>query len=438
MPYILNTEAQQREMLAAIGVRRIRELYADVPAAVLDPPMELPPPLSEGEVLAELRRLSEQNADAAHWAYFLGAGAYNHYSPVMLSHMMRRGEFLTAYTPYQPELSQGTLQWIYEFQTMICQLTGMDVSNAGMYDASTGLAEAMLLAATATRRRNILVSTGVNPEYRAVLHTYAGPHGMDVLERPFDKESEVPGDVACVIVQHPDFFGTLHDLGGVAARVNAAGALFIVVYDPIALGLFKSPGELGADVAIGEGQALGVPMQYGGPYSGLFSAKEKYTRQLPGRLVGMTKDTRDGKRGFVLTLQTREQHIRREKATSNICTNSALMALLNTIYLEMMGPQGLRRVAEICYHRSHYLADRIDKIAGFRVANPAPFFKEFVVQTPAHLPPAAINRRLQEHKIIGGLDVSDQIENGWLLCVTEMNTRAQLDQLADLLEGMVR
>ena len=435
MEYIPNTDAQRQEMLAAIGVSDVMELFSEVPHEVTDPPIQLPEPLSEGEILAEMRRLSEKNADAAHYAVFLGAGAYNHYSPSIAYRLISRGEFLTAYTPYQPELSQGTLQWIYEFQTMVSQLTGMDVSNAGMYDASTALAEAMLIAVSVSKRRKVLVSTGVNPEYRGVLHTYAAPNGIEVLERPFDVAGEPANDLAAVIVQQPDFFGTLHDLEGVAARVNAAGALFILAYDPISLGLFKTPGELGADLAVGEGQALGVPMQFGGPFSGLFSSKDKYTRQLPGRLVGMTKDLRDGKRGFVLTLQTREQHIRREKATSNICTNSALMALLNTIYLSLMGPGGIRRVAEISYHRAHYLADRLGRIPGFTVANPGPFFKEFVVQTP--IAPAELNRRLLEHKIIGGLDVSDQIANGWLLCVTEQNSRAQLDALVAVLEGMV-
>jgi glycine dehydrogenase subunit 1 len=436
MDYIANTDAQQQEMLAAIGVSSLADLYAEVPREVLEPPIQLPEPLSESEVLAEMRRLSEKNADAAHYAVFLGAGAYNHYSPSAVYRLMSRGEFFTAYTPYQPELSQGTLQWIYEFQTMVSQLTGMDVSNAGMYDASTGLAEAMLLATNVTKRPKVLVSPGVNPEYRAVLQTYAGPHGIEVLERSFDKDTEIPADLGAVILQQPDFFGTLNELDDMAAQINAAGALFILVYDPIALGLFKTPGELGADIAIAEGQSLGVPLQFGGPYSGLFSSKTKYVRQLPGRLVGMTKDLRDGKRGFVLTLQTREQHIRREKATSNICTNSALMALMNTIYLSLMGGGGIRRVAEICYNRAHYLADRIGQIPGYKVANSGPFFKEFVVQTP--IPPAELNHRLLEQQIIGGLDVSDQIENGWLLCVTELNSRAQLDKLVSALEGMVR
>ena len=436
MDYVPNTDAQRKEMLAAIGVSTLAELYHEVPASVLEPPIQLPPPLSEAEVVAEMRRLSEKNADALHYAIFLGAGAYNHFIPAAVYRLASRGEFFTAYTPYQPELAQGTLQWIYEFQTMICQLTDMDVSNAGMYDVSTGLAEAMLMAAATTKRNKVLVSATINPEYRAVLHTYADPHGIEILERQFDPTAEIPADLGGVIVQQPDFFGTLADLTGVGARVNAAGALFVLAYDPISLGLFKTPGELGADIAVGEGQALGVPMQFGGPFSGLLSAKEKFTRQLPGRLSGMTKDLRDGKRGFVLTLQTREQHIRREKATSNICTNSALMALMNTIYLAQMGPQGIRRVAEICYQRAHYLADRIGTIPGFKVTNAGPFFREFVVQTP--LPPAEINRRLLAEKIIGGLDISDQLPNGWLLAVTELNTRAQLDQLVTALEGMVR
>jgi glycine dehydrogenase subunit 1 len=297
-----------------------------------------------------------------------------------------------------------------------------------MWDASTAMAEAALMATTITKRKVVLVSKTVHPQYREVLNTYAPSHHVEVREIAGAEDLEGLGtDVACVILQQPDFFGTIHDLTQIGATIQAAGALFILVYEPISLGLLKAPGEMGVDIAIGEGQSLGAPQQFGGPYSGMLSVKEKYTRSLPGRLAGMTKDTRDGKRGYVLTLQTREQHIRREKATSNICTNSALIALANTAYLSLMGKQGLRRVAEICYNRAHYLADQLSQVPGFTLWNDGPFFKEFLVHAP--IPPAELNRRLLDYKIIGGLDVSDTMENGWLLCVTEMNSREQLDRL---------
>jgi glycine dehydrogenase subunit 1 len=428
MPYIPNTDADREAMLASLGLAQMADLYRDVPAQVLDPPIDLPEPLSESEIMAEMRRLSEKNCDATHYATFLGAGSYNHFSPAAVYRIMSRGEFYTAYTPYQPELSQGTLQWTYEWQTLICQLTGMDVANAGMWDASTAVAEAAIMATNITKRRVVLISRGVHPQYREVVHTYVPSHGVEVRDIHITHDLDNLGsDVACVIVQQPNFFGTMRDLNETAAKIHAAGALFLMVFDPISLGLLKAPGELDVDIAIGEGQALGAPQQFGGPYSGILAVKDKYTRSLPGRLAGMTKDTRDGKRGYVLTLQTREQHIRREKATSNICTNSALIALANTAYLALMGKQGLRRVAEICYNRAHYLADQISQLPGFAIQNDGPFFKEFVVQTP--LPPAELNHRLLEHQIIGGLDISDQIPNGWLLCATELNSREQLDRL---------
>jgi glycine dehydrogenase subunit 1 len=442
MPYIPNTDADRQAMLESLGMTSLADLYREVPAQVMDPTITLPEPLSESEIMAEMRRLSAKNCDATQFATFLGAGSYNHFSPAAVYRIMSRGEFYTAYTPYQPELSQGTLQWTYEWQTLVCELTGMDVSNAGMWDASTAMAEAALMATTITKRKTVVISKTVHPQYREVLNTYAPSHQVEVREIAGAEDLEGLGtDVACVILQQPDFFGTIHDLTQTAEKIQAAGALFILVYEPISLGLLKAPGEMGVDIAIGEGQSLGAPQQFGGPYSGMLSVKEKYTRSLPGRLAGMTKDTRDGKRGYVLTLQTREQHIRREKATSNICTNSALIALANTVYLSLMGKQGLRRVAEICYNRSHYLADQLAQVPGFKLGNDGPFFKEFLVQTP--VAPAELNRRLLDYKIIGGLDVSDQVENGWLLCVTEMNSREQLDRLVQAVreitdEGGVR
>ncbi len=440
MVYTPNTEAQRQEMLAAIGLNRVKDLYAEVPTEVLDPKIELPAPLPEPELMAEMRRLSEENCDAAHYALFLGAGAYNHFSPSAVYRIMSRSEFYTAYTPYQPEVSQGTLQQIYEFQTLVCELTGMDVANASMYDAASALAEAAIMASGITKRKKVVVSPKAHPEHKAVLRTYAASHGIEIVERDANihDASELGNDIACIIVQQPNFLGEIRDLNGLADKVHAAGAMLIIVFDPISLGLLKSPGELDADIAIGEGQSLGVPMQLGGPYVGLFATKEKYVRQMPGRLAGMTKDM-NGKRGFVLTLQAREQHIRREKATSNICTNEGLIAVAATTYMCLMGPQGLRRVAEICYQRSHYLANRIAKLPGYKIVSREPFFKEFATQTP--ISPTEINKRLLGRKIIGGLDISktpevDGMDNVWLLCVTEMNTKEQMDRLVSALEEM--
>jgi glycine dehydrogenase subunit 1 len=440
MVYTPNTDAQRQEMLGAIGLKSIEDLYQEVPSSVRDPQIRLPDPLPEPELMAEMRRLSEQNADAAHYAMFLGAGAYNHFSPSAVYRIMSRSEFYTAYTPYQPELSQGTLQQIYEFQTLVCQLTGMDVANASMYDAATALGEAAVMASTISKRKKVVISPKTHPEHKAVLRTYAANHGIEIIERDANikEASELGSDIGCVVVQQPNFLGEIRDLEGLAEKVHEAGAVLIVVFDPISLGMLKSPGELDADIAIGEGQSLGVPMSFGGPYVGLLATKDKYVRMMPGRLAGMTKDT-EGRRGFVLTLQTREQHIRREKATSNICTNEGLMAVAATAYMCLMGPQGLRRVAEICYQRSHYLAKRIAKLPGYKIISRDPFFKEFAVQTP--ISPTELNRRLFEQKIIGGLDISgtpevDGMENIWLLCVTELNTREQMDRLVAALEGM--
>jgi glycine dehydrogenase subunit 1 len=437
MVYTPNTEAQRQEMLSAMGLNSLDELYREVPPQVLNPKIDLPAPLSEPELTAEMRKLSELNADAAHYAFFLGAGAYNHFSPSAVYRIMSRSEFLTAYTPYQPELSQGTLQQIYEFQTLVCQLTGMDVANASMYDAGSALGEAAIMATSITKRRKVLISPRVHPEHKAVVRTFAASHGVEIFEHDaaIRDSSDLGDDIACVIIQQPNFIGEIRDFSTLASKVHGAGAMLIEVFDPISLGLLKTPGELDVDIAIGEGQSLGVPLQFGGPYVGLLATKEQYVRQMPGRLAGITRDT-EGRRGFVLTLQTREQHIRREKATSNICTNSGLIATAATAYMCLMGPQGLKRVAEICYQRSHYLAKRIAKLPGYRIISREPFFKEFAVQTP--ISPTEINRRLLDHKIIGGLDISNTPEvegtgNAWLLCVTEMNTLEQLDRLVEAL-----
>lgn len=440
MVYTPNTEPQRQEMLAAMGLSAVEDLYQEVPAEVLNPTINLPAPISEPELMAEMRRLSELNADALHYAHFLGAGAYNHFSPSAVYRLMSRNEFYTAYTPYQPELSQGVLQQIYEFQTLICELTGMDVANASMYDAASAIGEAAVMAASITKRKKVVISPKTHPEYKAVLRTYADGHGIQIIEQDANikEASDLEPGTACVIVQQPNFLGEIRDLNGLAVKVHEAGAMLIIVFDPISLALLKSPGEYDADIAIGEGQSLGIPMSFGGPYVGLFATKDKYVRQMPGRLAGMTKDV-NGKRGFVLTLQTREQHIRREKATSNICTNEALIALAATIYMCCMGPQGLKRVAEICYQRSHYLANRVAKLPGYKIISREPFFKEFAVQTP--ISPSELNKRLLEHKITGGLDISgtpevDGLDNVWLLAVTEMNTQEQMDRLVGALESI--
>ena len=448
MTYVPHTDADREAMLKAIGVRSVEELFADIPDSVRNPVLELPPPLSEMEVLAELREMSEGNADLDHYTCFLGAGAYNHFVPSVVDAVISRAEFYTAYTPYQPEISQGTLQTIYEYQSLVCGLTGMEVANASHYDGATALAEASLMAFEVSRRRKhkVIVAPDIHPEYRQVLRTYLRSTGLLLMgdEDPQagleDLAALIDGDTACVLVQNPNFFGELlptdgdNGLSGLAHAVHEASGLLVVVVDPISLGLFKPPGEYGADIVVGEGQPLGNPISFGGPYLGLFACRDKYKRKMPGRLAGATMDTR-GQRGFVLTLATREQHIRREKATSNICTNQALCALAAGVYLAVMGRRGLRQVAELCYHKAHYAARQINKLPGFEVQSDQ-FFREFVVRCPQ--PPVEINARLLERKIIGGYDLGREyphLADCVLLCVTEMNTREQIDRLvAELAE----
>ncbi len=450
MSYVPHTDSDRAAMLAEIavspcglttrGVETVGDLFLDVPESVRYPDLKLPHPLSEMEILGELRSMSEENADLDHHACFLGAGAYNHFVPSVVGHIIGRSEFYTAYTPYQPEISQGTLQAIFEYQSMICALTGMEVANASHYDGATSLAEAAIMAVNVSRgkRRKIIVSSAVHPEYRATLRTYApGPNlTISNLQSPIS-DIQLDEDTACLIIQQPDFFGQLaeaSELAQLAKAAHAAGALLVVNTDPISLGLFTPPGEYGADIVVGEGQPLGNPLNFGGPYLGIFACREKYMRKMPGRLVGETVDTA-GRRAFVLTLATREQHIRRERATSNICTNQALCALAAGAYLAAMGKSGLRKVAELCYHKAHYAARRIAAIPGFDLVGDKPFFKEFVVRCPR--PPSEINEALLERGIIGGYDLGrdyPHLENSMLFCVTEMNTRAEIDRLVEALE----
>lgn len=442
MPYVPHTDADRKAMLAEIGVSSIEELFADVPEEVRFPELKLPKPLSEPEILKELRAMSERNADLDHYACFLGAGAYNHFVPSVVNHVIGRSEFYTAYTPYQPELSQGTLQTIFEYQTMICALTGMEVANASHYDGATALAEAALVAVRISRgkRKKVIISPAVHPEYRQTLRTYT--RGTDILvagdedltRELDDLKAMLDEDTACLIVQNPNFFGQLEEVDGLADAVHEAGALLIVAVDPISLGLFRPPGEYGADIVVGEGQSLGNAISFGGPYLGIFACLDKYKRRMPGRLVGETVDV-EGKRGYVLTLTPREQHIRREKATSNICTNEALCALAAGAYLAAMGKTGLRKVAELCYHKAHYAAQRIAAIPGFELRDDKPFFKEFVVRCPK--PPADINRQLLQRKIIGGYELGKaypHLADCMLFCVTEMNTREEIDRLVEALQ----
>ena len=435
-------------MLKAIGVETTADLFVDVPEALRFPRLDLPTPMSELDLVRELQRMSGSNANALSHSIFLGAGAYNHFVPAAVDQILRRGEFYTAYTPYQPEISQGTLQAVFEYQSLITALTGMEIANASHYDGATAIAEAAIMALNLVRnRKKIVVARSVNPQYRAVLRTYMQAVDVPIVgdEQPVGTDhsspieealAQVDDQTALLIVQSPDFLGRLHDLRGLAERVHAKGALLCVHFDPIALGLFQTPAEAEADIATAEGQPLGIGLNFGGPYLGIFTTRQKYVHKIAGRIVGATKDV-DGALAYVLTLRAREQDIRRERATSNICTNQGLMALAATVYMSLMGKQGMRKVAELCYHRAHYAADAIAKLPGYRLLGDGPFFKEFVIQCPR--PVSAINAALRDHGIVGGYDLSNdepQLGNAMLLAVTEMNSRAEIDRLVAALGGL--
>lgn len=444
--FIPHTDHEQKEMLSAIGASNIEELFKDVPEEFRFPNLRLPPAMTEMEVVAELDNMSKANETTQDLISFLGAGAYNHYIPAAEDSLLRRSEFYTAYTPYQPEISQGTLQSMFEYQSLISALTGMEVSNASHYDGATATAEALIMAYHHFRekRTKVVVSPTVNPQYRAVLRTYT--HGLPDISLIGDHEPNgnlfqspdaliplIDSNTALVIVQYPDFLGQIHDLTRLVEAAHAAGALIAVAVNPIALGLIKTPGDFGVDIVVGEGQPLGIPLSYGGPYLGLFATKKEFIRKVSGRLVGETVDEK-GRKGYVLTLTAREQHIRREKATSNICTNQALMALASTIYLSLVGKQGLKKVAELCYHKAHFAAESIAKIPGYSICSKTPFFNEFVVCTPH--PVEEVNAHLLEHGILGGYDlITDypELKNHLMVAVTEMNTRAEIEILCDVL-----
>src|SRR6266478_689344 len=447
MRYISNTPAQQKEMLETIGVSSIEDLLVRVPPkARLSRPLNLPGALAETDLIRHLRLLAAQNASADDYACFLGGGSYDHAIPSPITHLVSRGEFFTAYTPYQPEASQGTLRSIYEYQSMIAELTGMDVANASLYDGASSVAEAALMARAVTGRDGVVLSRGLNPLYREVIETYGeGPNlklrSVSLGDGATDVDAlrkAVSGTTAAVVLQHPNFFGCLEDLPAAAEVAHAAGALLIVVADPVNLGLLAPPGALGADLVVGEGQGLGVPMSFGGPNLGVFAAKQELVRRMPGRLVGATVDV-DGRRGFVLTLQTREQHIRREKATSNICTNVALCALMATIYMATLGKQGLQRVGELSAAKAHYAAEQLTKVPGVSLRFAQPFFKEFALRLPKS--PASVVAKLAKQRILPGVPLKTYdrtLADCLLVAVTEQRTREEIDAYAAALAEAVR
>jgi glycine dehydrogenase subunit 1 len=420
-------------MLAVIGASSVEELFDDIPVEFRDPGLTIPPPLSEIDLRREMERLASRNFHPAAHPSFLGAGVYNHYCPAVVAPLVTRGEFLTSYTPYQPEVSQGTLQGTFEFQTLTSQLFGMEVSNAGMYDGASALAEAALMACRVTKRARVALVDTVSPHYQEVVRSYVAPQAIEVYTIA-PSATALQDETACVLAQYPNFYGYIENYQRLSDLAHDTGALFGLSCDPMAMAMLKPPGAYGADIATGEGQALGVPMSFGGPYVGIFTCRKEYIRQLPGRIVGETVDT-EGRTGYVLTLQPREQHIRREHATSNICTSTALIGLWATIYTALMGKRGLRHVAELCYQKAHYAAGRIAELPGYGLPIDGTFFQEFVVACPK--PPGEINRSLEQAGIIGGLDVSSTIDNGMLLCVTEVNSREEIDLLVDTL-GKVR
>ena len=443
MSYIPHTESETTEMLAEIGVDSIDALFEAVPAAHRFPRLNLPPPMSEMEVAAEMLALSEANDHAQDYAIFRGAGAYHHFIPSVVNHMLLRGEFYTAYTPYQPEISQGTLQATYEYQSMMCALTGMDAANASHYDGATSLAEAVTVALEVTRhkRKKIILSHAIHPQYREVVRTYhqgrsiriVGDRGRGEI---IDLMEMLDENTAMLAVQYPNFFGQIDDFTALADAVHEVGALLVFVVNPMALSLFQSPGKLGADIVVGEGQPLGIPLGYGGPYLGFFAIKQKHVRKIAGRIIGETVDA-DGKRAYVMTLRPREQDIKRERATSNICTNQGLMALSASIYMALMGKHGLRQIGRLNYHKAHYAAGRIHELDGFSVDKSKAFFNEFVVACPR--PVAEINEALLEQGIIGGCDLGQRyfhLQNRMLLCATETNSREEIDRLVEILGGL--
>lgn len=436
MNYIPNTQYELQRMLESIGVADFEELLQAIPPSLrYRHPLNIPQSLPESELITCLTKLSEKNK---HYnVCFAGAGAYDHFIPAVIEHIISRPEFMTAYTPYQPEVAQGTLQAAYEFQSMISRLNGLPVTNASMYDGASALAEAALLAARHTHREEILISSTVNPYHIETIKTYLTGSGIKVTTVPFvdgltdydHQKSKLGGNTAAFIIQNPNFLGLIEDIDNIAGDMKRYGALLVVSYDPISLGILKPPADYGADIACAEGQPLGMPLAFGGPYLGLFSVRSDLVRKMPGRLVARTTDGQ-GRWGFVLTLQTREQHIRREKATSNICTNQQLCTLAAAVYLAIMGKAGIKRVAELCLAKAHYAADKICELPGFKLKFSAPFFKEFVVQTP--ISPKKIINKLGKFDILPGVDLGEfriGLKGCLMVAVTEKITYEQIEEL---------
>jgi glycine dehydrogenase subunit 1 len=440
IPYLPHTEEERQEMLHAIGVRSFEQLVSHIPADVRAKQLDLAPGLSELELCQHVAGLAAKNTPASQQMSFLGGGSARRYVPAVVPSIISRSEFATAYTPYQPEVSQGSLQIIYEFQTAVCLLTGMEVANASMYDGPTACAEAALMAARLTNRKKVIACGATNPEYRMVTETYVKSCGLTYKEVAADSgvleasKLSLDDDVAAVIVQYPNYFGCLTDVQAAADVCHKHGALLVVVSEPISLGLLKPPGDLGADIVVGDAQPCGNFLSFGGPSAGYMACRKDFVRQLPGRLAGMTVDNR-GNRAFTLTLQTREQHIRRAKATSNICTNQALNALAMLVYLTMIGPQGLKQLASISLNRAHYLADRLSEIDGVELLFKQPCFNEFVISL--NRPAAGVLDRLQQRGIIGGINLSrfyPQLKHAILVAVTETNSASELDAYAKQLK----
>lgn len=444
--YLPMTGEDRAEMLRTVGVASTEELFADIPESVrFRGRLEVSEALDEYSLLRHMRELADRNADFDRYASFLGAGLYDHHIPVVINHVISRSEFYTAYTPYQPEISQGELQAIFEFQSYICELTGMKVANASMYDGATALAEAAVLASGAAKRKKIIVSAAVHPESRQVLRTYANAWSLELVEVGCQNgvtdtdalAAEIDADTAAVLVQSPNFFGCIEKLSAIEPLIHAAKGLLVVSANPLALGLLESPGRLGADIVVGDAQPLGIPAALGGPTCGFFAVAEPLMRRMPGRIVGQTVD-KNGKRGFVLTLQAREQHIRREKATSNICSNQALLALCASVYLSVMGKEGMREVGELNVRKSRYAAGRLAAVKGTELAFSSPFFNEFVLKLPEGTDIAAVNRALLDKGFLGGYDLGrdyPELAGHLLIAVTEKRSKADIDGFAEALEG---
>lgn len=445
--YLPQTDQDKREMLETLGISSVEELFADIPEEVrFKGALQIPEALSEPELVKYFTGLAGKNVNFTTHVNFLGAGVYQHYTPSTVNHMLLRGEFFTAYTPYQPEISQGELQAIFEFQTMVCELTGMEVANSSMYDGATSLAEAAMMAAGHTGKKRVIVSRAVHPESRSVLKTYAYGQNVELVEVGVNSEGVtdtealqalVNDQTAAVIVQYPNFFGSVEDLAAIEAIAHGSGALLISSSNPLALGVLEAPGKLGADIVVGDMQPFGIPASFGGPHCGYFATTTKLMRKMPGRIVGQTKDE-NGKRGFVLTLQAREQHIRREKATSNICSNQALLALAAAITLTALGKQGVQEMAMMNLQKAHYAKQAL-QAKGLEAAFTAPFFNEFVVKLPK--PVAEVNKQLLAAGIIGGYDLGldyPELSGHTLLAVTELRTKEEIDQLAQELEAIAR